>query len=409
MKRFYGVMVGITAVFAAMFIVTNLLLAHADKPENGRPYRVEINRLALTIEHEGFESLDLSECEYVTNVAEYSEGFYSSASDCAVREINGRLYRFDYDAHSTVRSLAPIIVNVSLGAALAVTLAVMLYIRARILRPFRRLSDVPRELAKGNLTVPLKETRGKYFGRFVWGVDMLRETLEQQKQRELELQKEKKTLLLSLSHDIKTPLSAIKLYAQALSKNLYPDPEKQCAAALKINEHADEIEHYVSQITDASREDIISLEVNIGEFYISALVSSIAEVYAEKFALQKTELVIGKYRDKLLSGDLDRSAEVLQNLLENALKYGSGERVELLFGEEEDCTLISVMNGGCTLEKEELAHIFESFWRGGNSSDISGSGLGLYICRNLMRKMGGEVFAKLDGDIITVTAVWGQA
>lgn len=401
-------MVGITAVFAAMFVAANLMLAHADGSENGRPYRVEINRLALTIEHEGFENLDLSECGYVTNVAEYGEGFYSSASDCAVHEINGRLYRFDYDAHSTMRSPAPIIVNVTLGVALTAALAVMLYIHARILRPFRRLSDVPRELAKGNLTVPLKETRGKYFGRFVWGVDMLRETLEKQKQRELELQKEKKTLLLSLSHDIKTPLSAIKLYAQALSKNLYSDSEKQRGAALKINEHADEIERYVSQITDASREDIISLEVNNGEFYISALIKSIAQVYREKFALQKTELVIGEYRDKLLSGDLDRAEEVLQNLLENALKYGGGERVELLFGEEEDCMLISVRNGGSTLEKEELAHIFESFWRGGNSAGIGGSGLGLYICRSLMRKMGGEAFAELDGDVITVTALFRE-
>lgn len=67
----------------------------------------------------------------------------------------------------------------------------------------------------------VKEDKSRFFGRFIWGVDLLRENMEQQKQRELDLQRDKKMLLLSLSHDIKTPLSAIKLYSKALSKGLY--------------------------------------------------------------------------------------------------------------------------------------------------------------------------------------------
>ena len=100
-------------------------------------------------------------------------------------------------------------------------IAVILYIKFRILAPIERLTDVPYELSKGILTAPVKETKNHFFGRFIWGVDMLRENIEQQKKRELDLQKDNKILLLSLSHDIKTPLSAIKLYAKALSKGLY--------------------------------------------------------------------------------------------------------------------------------------------------------------------------------------------
>ncbi len=77
---------------------------------------------------------------------------------------------------------------------------------------------------------------------------------------------EKEDKLLSFSHDIKTPLSAIKLYSVALSKNLYPDAEKQHKTAENINEKADGIECYVSQIITASREDFFSLEVNMGKF-----------------------------------------------------------------------------------------------------------------------------------------------
>ena len=75
------------------------------------------------------------------------------------------------------------------------------------------MSNLAYELAKGNLSLPVKEENSKLFGRFLWGMDMLREKLEDNKARELEFQKEQKTLILSLSHDIKTPLSSIELYS----------------------------------------------------------------------------------------------------------------------------------------------------------------------------------------------------
>lgn len=188
--------------------------------------------------------------------------------------------------------------------------------------------------------------------------------------------KKKKTLLLSLSHDIKTPLSAIKLYSKALSKNLYTDSEKQRQLAENINSKADEIENYVTSIITASREDFLSLEVRNGEFYLSDLLDGILKYYKEKTALAKTEFTVGEYENRLLYGDLDRSAEVLQNLIENALKYGDGKKIELLFPEDDGGVLIAVRNGGCTLEKKDLPHIFESFWRGEMRRRFGGAGWG---------------------------------
>lgn len=410
MKSFYKVSAVMLVVFAAVFALANLVLNVYCQPANGRPYRVEINRLALQIAESGLESVDLSECAYVTDIVEFGEGFYSSADDCVIREINGELYRFDYSADNIYDNSTPVlIVNIVLGAAAAVVAAVLLYIRAHILLPFERLTSLPYELSKGNLTAPLKENKSRFFGKFLWGMDLLRENIEQRRRRELELQRERKTLLLSLSHDIKTPLSAIKLYAKALSKNLYADPQKQREIAESINAKADEIEEYVAEIMTASREDFLSLEVENSEFYLSHLVESIVAYYGEKLALVKTEFVVGEYQNRLLLGDLDRSIEVLQNVIENALKYGDGTRIELLFPEEDDGVLVAVKNSGCTLEEEELPHIFESFWRGKNSENINGSGLGLYICRQLMHRMNGEIFAEIDGGDIVVTAVFGRA
>ena len=95
---------------------------------------------------------------------------------------------------------------------------------------------------------------------------------------------------------------------------------------------------------------------------------------------------------------------MLQNIIENAIKYGDGERIAVSFSEEENCRLVTVTNTGGSLDEEELLHIFDSFYRGSNSSKESGSGLGLYICRELMHKMDGEVFASM-GEEFSVTVV----
>ena len=407
MKAFNRIFSAVTVAITLLFTVANMILA-ADKTDGSRQYRVEISRLAREIEANG--SADISECVYVTNIEQYGEKFYSADSDYVIYEINGELYRFDYSANGYSNKAHFVgIVNTVLGVIAILFIAVMLYIKYAILAPFERLSSIPYELSKGNLTTPVKETKNRFFGKFLWGIDILRENIEQQKQRELEMQKEKKTLLLSLSHDIKTPLSAIKLYSAALSKNLYLDAEKQHKIAESITEKADEIEGYVSQIITASREDFLSLEVEMGEFYLSELIEKITGYYREKLALIKTDFNVGKYKNCLLSGDLSRSVEVLQNVMENSLKYGDGRRVELIFPEDDECVQIALRNGGCTLSRDDLPHIFESFWRGANAENIRGSGLGLYICRQLMRKMNGEIFAEIDGDIITVIAVFARA
>ncbi|MCM1268486.1 MAG: HAMP domain-containing histidine kinase [Bacteroidales bacterium] len=409
MRAFGKVICTAGLLFAMIFLFTNLVLLPQNTGTADRLYRVESNRIARTIAENGLAAVDLSQYESVYHVEPYGDHFYNADADYLIREIDGTLYRFDYTAEDAEKSGRIVFaVNLILALVMAAVFALLFYIRAKILRPFEQMADIPYELAKGNLTPPVKEQKNRFFGKFLWGIDLLRENIEEQKRRELALQKEKKTLLLSLSHDIKTPLSAIKLYAKALSKNLYPDAARQIETAEKINEKADEIERYVSQIIAASREDFLSLTVENGEFYLSELIENITQLYAEKLTLSKTEFQVGSCRNCLLFGDLDRSVEVLQNMMENALKYGDGSRVELLFPDEDEGVLVSVRNSGCTLEVTELPHIFESFWRGANAGKIRGSGLGLYICRQLMHKMNGEIFAQIDGTYFTVTAVWGR-
>ncbi|MDE7303794.1 MAG: HAMP domain-containing histidine kinase, partial [Oscillospiraceae bacterium] len=325
MKAFNKIFAAVIAVLAILFAAANIILT-ADVSNSGRLYRVEINRLARRIEADGHA--DISDCEYVTAIEKYGEDFFDTDSDYVVREINGEMYRFDYRTDGGGdRTRLIVTINVILGVMDVLIISVMLYIKFSILAPFEQLTDVPYELSKGNLTAPIKETRNRFFGKFIWGVDMLRENIEQQKKRELDLQRDKKMLLLSLSHDIKTPLSAIKLYSKALSKGLYESREKQLEIAESINAKADEIESYVSQIVTASREDFLNFDVNMEEFYLSELVKKIKGYYTEKLSLIGTEFSVYDHSDCLLNGDFDRSVEVLQNIMENAVKYGDGKSI----------------------------------------------------------------------------------
>lgn len=408
MKAFNRISAIVIAAIIAVFISANVILL-SDNSESGRPYRVEISRIVTEIEKDSLEITDLADCEYVTGVVKCEDAadFYNTDSDYVIREINGKLYRIDYKASSNEDSTKNIItVNVILGVMTILIISVMLYIKLKILKPFEQLTDIPYELSKGNLTAPVKETKNRFFGRFIWGVDMLRENMEQQKERELDLQKERKMLMLSLSHDIKTPLSAIKLYSKALSKGLYDSKEKQLEIAENINSKADEIESYVSQIITASREDFLSLDVSIGEFYLAELINKISVYYSEKLSLIKTAFTVGDYTNCLICGDFDRSVEVIQNIMENAIKYGDGKSIDMSFSEEEGCILVTIRNSGCALPENDLPHIFDSFWRGTNAEKEKGSGLGLYICRQLMHKMNGEVFAEIKDGFMEVTAVF---
>lgn len=406
MKAFNRIFAIVLAAVIAVFVIANVMMSK-ENTDSDRPYLVEVSRLAAKIENGN--DYDISGYKYVTGVNKYGENFYNSRSDYVIREINGELYRFDYASDISAEGSDTILIaNIILGIMSGIILAVMVYIKYKILRPFEKLTDIPYELSKGNLTTPVKETKNRFFGRFIWGVDVLRENMEQQKERELDLQREKKMLLLSLSHDIKTPLSAIKLYSKALSKGLYTDSEKQLEIAENINTKADEIESYVTQIITASREDFLSLSVNMGEFYLSELMTKIKVYYTEKLSLIKTSFTVGEYGDCLIAGDIDRSVEVVQNIMENAIKYGDGREISISLSEEDGCILVTVKNSGCTLPDTDLPHVFDSFWRGANAENQKGSGLGLYICRQLMHSMNGDVFAQIKDGYMCVTAVFGK-
>ncbi len=401
MKSFNKVIVIVLAFIILIFAMVNIFPRLTK--DSASILNVEVNRIVREIEESG-NVPDKDKYSTISGIYKQSDddNFFVSENEYVIREINGTLYRIEY-LNQTESNSVMLYVNIALGVFTLFILLLLFYIRHNILKPFSEITNLPYELSKGNLTIPLKENKNRFFGKFLWGLDMLREKLEESKQAELELKKEKKTMLLSLSHDIKTPLSAIKLYSKALSSGIYKEPKKQLEVYENINAKADEIEKLVSEIMRTETEDIIAFDVKNGEFYLSEVIDEIKAYYSDK--LENTTFSIDSYKDCMLSGDADRLAEVLQNIMENAIKYGDGNSISLSFSDEEDCRIITVRNSGCTLEESELAHIFDSFYRGSNVGSKAGNGLGLYICRQLTRAMSGDIFAEIQNAFMYVSVV----
>ena len=417
-----------TAVYIFVIILANIFMINLSDRLCSYEYKLSINRVKNGIcdfeKSRGIAPKDLKELSEFTGILDYPyisevefipvdeiisdrdnevkmaliEEFYNSNDIDYIAFITDKNYykiRYKLNSSNEKRDIL-FIINTFGFVLLAAFLIFALFIRQKILVPFMKFSNMPYELSRGNLTIPLKEEKGKYFGRFIWGMDLLREKLEDSRMRELELQKEKKLLLLSLSHDIKTPLSAIKLYAKALYRNLYKSEDKKNEIAINIDKKVDEIEGFISEIVKASSEDFLEFEVDNTNFYIGNVLDNIKDYYYEKMKLNRIDFFVGQYNNCLVYGDADRFVQVCQNIIENAIKYGDGKRIWIDINREGERYNIFINNTGCTLDSRELLHICDSFFRGSNIGNNRGSGLGLYICRKLMHLMEGEVVVQIE-------------
>ena len=405
MKAFRKLTAAVIIVMIILAAAANIAVLSTEK-ENRGLYRIEAARAAREIEQTG--SADVSKYRHLTGIYPDDGSLYDSSSQYLIVEAGGRLWRIEYELPDESGRVL-LTVNLLLAACCMIVAVILVYIRRSVLKPFGEFAELPVELAKGNLSVQLPEHKSRWFGRFTWAVQMLRDSLEVSRRRELEAQRDKLLLLLSLSHDIKTPLSAIKLSAAALARGLYTDPQKQHDTAVLISKRAAEIEDLMAQIRDAANEDIIRFDVHSSEVFLDSVLDKLVPQLIARLEPFGTELVIDEHYDCLLICDPDRLAECIQNLIDNAIKYGDGRRVTLSFSDEEDCRLMTVANTGCTLPAEELRDIFESFRRGSNVGSSEGSGLGLYICRKLMNMMDGDAFARIEDGQFMVTLVMRKA
>ena len=392
MKRFRKVIILVVLVYLCLAGIL-FLRASSTASQSNFAYKVEIHEAMRELSQgKAVDELNIEECQTIKEIA------FMSVEEATDAKEQSEFYAGANGVHTCIR---PYVENDIVKGFVRFDYGLEMQDNSMIL-----LVQGVLFLAFLGVLMLLEESKHRFFGKFLWGLSMLGDSLKDSRTKELKLLKEKKLLLLSISHDIKIPLSAIKLYAKALKENLYDSKEKCNEAAGMIETHAKEIEEFVKQIVAASSEEILNIEVVNSEFYLKDFIQKVQAVYGPKLAVTLTDFEVGHYDNKLIKGDFEKAFEVMENLLENAMKYGDGKRISLDFYEEEYCQVIRIFNTGEPVAADQLPHLFDSFYRGSNASDKQGNGLGLYIAKQIMNKMEGEIFAERQSGGMSISLVF---
>ncbi len=275
-------------------------------------------------------------------------------------------------------------------------LTILIYIHKNILQPVEVMAEVPEKLAAGHIESINLSYKNKSISRFIWGLDMLREKLREEKNKNKQLEKDRKTLVAGLSHDIRTPLSSIKNYAIALKENIYQTPEAKNRALEVIVDKTDVIEKLTKDLLESASKEIAAanIEVNPEEIYLEEIEERIDQIINEKIELLHMEYQKRRpEKNIILKADLDALSQVFNNIIENAVKYGDLKTIRVDYQIEDYYQLISIENSGSFIPKQEIKHIFSSYYRGSNVKKEKGFGLGLYVSKRIMEAMEGDIYA----------------
>lgn len=300
---------------------------------------------------------------------------------------------FTFKENSMLRTIA--ICEAVVTACFIVSVLFFVYIDRKVIMPFNRLSDYPERIAKNENADALPESKDKYFGKYIWGMNMLRDRLSGDTRKLRQLEKEQLTLVSTIAHGIKTPVANIKLYSEAIKSGLYrddgvPDP-KDAEVASKITKNADDITDLVKELLESASKGVVVFEPKIGSFYLTEIEEFIKREYDNRLNVLRIPYKIDMKSRVMINSDKEGISRILVQLLDNAIKYTDGRGITITVDKNEDGYFFSVKDTGSRIPESEMPYVFNSFWRGSNAGDVEGNGLGLYEAQFIARKLGGDI------------------
>ena len=281
--------------------------------------------------------------------------------------------------------------------------ALFVYIYRVILRPFKELEEYAGEIARGNLEVELPYHRTNVFGAFTWAFDHMRREIIKARACEKEAIENNKTVIATLSHDIKTPIASVRAYAEGLEANMDTTPERKSRYLSVIMKKCDEVTKLTNDLFLHSLSDLEKLQINAKPVELGVFLSEITEELNQQ---QEDIQVIGTLPEVTVQADEKRLEQVLENVITNARKYAPETKIRLWVERSSEASTekccIHIKDGGNGILPEDMPFVFEKFYRGKNVENADGAGLGLYIVDYLMKQMGGSVELKNCGDGLEV-------
>lgn len=275
------------------------------------------------------------------------------------------------------------------GVGAAVIIAAFVYIWFAILRPFEKLTDFAERIANGDFDLPLNYERTNYFGKFTWAFDCMRREISSARACEKEAIENNKTVIASLSHDIKTPVASIRAYAEGLEAGMDTSPEKRAKYLSVIMKKCDEVASLTNDMLLHSISDLDKLKMNPSELELCGFIK---EAVSEISVRSNIRLALPSYPVDIYA-DRSRLTQVFENIISNVAKYAKTD-VEITVTRTDGVAEITFRDHGKGVPEEEIPFIFDKFYRGSHIEKGNGAGLGLYIVKYVITQSGGSVYAE---------------
>ncbi len=283
--------------------------------------------------------------------------------------------------------------------SLILLFSVFAYVYFMILRPFDKMKVFAGKIARGNFDFPLNFERSNYFGAFTWAFDSMRKEITKARSCEREAIRNNKTVIATLSHDIKTPISSIRAYAEGLEANIDSTYEKRRKYLSTIMRKCDEVSKLTDDLFLHSLADLDKLKINLEKLELCRFLEcSVSEIAAEQndVCFEEPDFDVFVYADR------NRLLQITENLINNARKYAKSQ-IDVRVMKKDGNVEIHFRDYGTGIADEDMPFIFDKFYRGKNSSGEQGSGLGLYIVKYITGQMGGTVVLENCEDGLEVT------
>lgn len=324
------------------------------------------------------------------SIREYNRKTYNS--NCTddlgnVQVVKGRFYDEKYIiiVSTNLARTESIISIVSSQLRMASLLAIVLsFVIATamshwFMQPLMKLSNATKEIAKGNYDVKVQINNKDEFGQLAKDFNLMTEEI----QRSHNLQKD---LIANISHDLRTPLTIIKGYAESIKDITGDNKEIRDQQLTTIIEEADRLSDMVGSVMEYTKLSQNAYKLNIVQFDIADMCRDIAEMYSYKAENEGKSVSYSGPEQVYVFADAPLIERVIHNFVSNALVHTpDGTRVGIAVNITEDNKVkVSVYDSGQGIKQEDIPHLFDKYYRARKDEGRTGSGLGLAIVKSIL-------------------------
>lgn len=280
----------------------------------------------------------------------------------------------------------------------------------KLINPLELLSYGAEQIKNGNLDFEMNYESDDEFKQVCGDFDEMRLRLKDSVDSQLKYEEDRKQLVVGISHDLRTPLTAIKGYVEGLIDGIANTPEKQKKYLNTIYTKACDMDILVDRLFLFSKLDTGNFPFKFDKINMKEYMNNFYKHMKDEFYEKDVEFFFDNKCSELCKVKLDcqEMNRVLLNIIENSVKYKGDNKitVKIIVDEREDNVFIELSDNGNGVEEEELPNLFVSFYRGdiSRTNPSEGSGLGLAIAKNIVEAHGGKIAAyNMDGLTINIT------